>query len=105
MLKKLKRSIIAFIIILLLVASYNQKVVARNLQIFNEQPIKVAVFLASFDEPYVADIKESMEDVEKENAGKVKYEFYDGKRDQRVQNNDISAVLEKQEVSVYIGKT
>ena len=58
-------------------------------------PVKVAVFLLDFTDDFISLIGKSLEDIQKENPGKVEYTFYDGKSNQAIQNEEIDKVLEE----------
>ena len=60
-----------------------------------EKPVKVAVFLIDFTDPYLSLVRKSLEDIQKENEGKVEFTFYDGKSDEAIQNEEIDKVLKE----------
>jgi methyl-galactoside transport system substrate-binding protein len=60
-----------------------------------EKPVKVAVFLLDFTDDYISLVRQNLEDIQKENEGKVEFTFYDGKSDQAIQNEEIDKVLEE----------
>lgn len=41
--------------------------------------VNVAVLLYSFDDLFMLKLKESLEEIERENKDKIKFAFYDGK--------------------------
>lgn len=59
------------------------------------KPAKVSVFLLDFKDDFISEIRQSLEDVQKENPGKVEYTFYDGKSDQATQNEELDKVLQE----------
>ena len=59
------------------------------------KPVKVAVFLIDFTDPYLSLVRKSLEDIQKENEGKVEFTFYDGKSDEAIQNEEIDKVLKE----------
>lgn len=101
-LRKIPIIVIVLFFMTMFIGSYNQKLISISSRVFIEEPVKVAVFLASFDEPYVASIKSCMEDIEKENIGKVEYIYFDGKRNQTIQNRDISDFLDKEKADFIL---
>ena len=58
-----------------------------------EEPTKVAVFLFDFSDDFISQIRQSLEDVQNENKGKVEYTFYDAKANQIIQTESINKVL------------
>ena len=56
---------------------------------------KVGVFLYKFDDTYISTVRQNLEKIAEENAGKVEFEFFDGKGDQSVQNDAIDTLLTK----------
>ena len=61
----------------------------------SREPVKVAVFLLDFTDDLISLIRQNLEDIQKENQGKVEYTFYDGKSNQAVQNESIEKVLKE----------
>ena len=59
------------------------------------KPVKVAVFLIDFTDKYISLVHKNLEDIQKENEGKVEFTFYDGKSDQAIQNEEIDKVLKE----------
>lgn len=58
-------------------------------------PVKVGVCLYKFDDTYISTVRQSLEKIQSENAGKVEFEFVDGKGDQATQNDSIDTLLQK----------
>lgn len=59
------------------------------------RPAKVSVFIRDFNDMYLSLIRQNLEEIQKENPGKVEYTFYDGKRSQDIQNEELNKVLEE----------
>lgn len=57
--------------------------------------LKVGVCLYKFDDTYISTVRQSLQEIEKNNQGKVVFEFVDGKGDQAVQNDAIDTLLQK----------
>lgn len=57
------------------------------------RPAKVSVFLLDFTDDFISEIRQNLEDVQKENQGKVEYTFYDGKSNQAIQNEELDKAL------------
>lgn len=90
--KVLKNIIVAFMLIVTLIVRSEKAVIAI---VSPEKPVKVAVFLLDFTDDFISLIGKNLEDVQKENPGKVDYTFYDGKSNQEVQNEEIDNVLKE----------
>jgi methyl-galactoside transport system substrate-binding protein len=56
-------------------------------------PPKVGVLLFNLNDPYISLIKQSLENIEKENPTKVRFSFYDAKDNQSTQNTDIDTLV------------
>lgn len=56
----------------------------------NRNTVNVAVLLFSFNDPYMSQVKESFENIQKKNENAVKFTFFDGKNNQAIQNADIN---------------
>ena len=57
------------------------------------QPVKVGVLLYKFDDTYVQQVRKSLEEIQRENQGKIEFTFFDGKGDQNIQNESIDKLL------------
>ncbi|GKX65717.1 galactose ABC transporter substrate-binding protein [Inconstantimicrobium mannanitabidum] len=89
--KVLKNIVIKIIIPIFLIAtllSYNVNAVVEG------RPVKVGVFLYRLD-PFISLVKESLENIQKQNPGKVEFTFFDANNDQTVQNRQIDDLLMK----------
>src|SRR5471030_2123784 len=60
-----------------------------------KNPIKVAVFLYQANDNYISEVRKNLEDIQKENEGKVEFSFFDGKGNQVIQNESIDKALNK----------
>lgn len=56
----------------------------------NGKPINAAVLLFKFGDPYTDKIKESLENLEKENKTKIKFTFFDGENSKAIQDQILS---------------
>ena len=57
-------------------------------------PPRVGVLLFNFNDPYIAYVKQSLENIEKEHPTDVKFSFYDAKDNQSIQNADIDNLIQ-----------
>ena len=92
-LKRILSSISVIFFVSAILTSYNKKIV--NAASAQTKPAKVSVFLLDFTDDFISDIRQSLEDVQKENPGKVEYTFYDGKSNQEIQNEELNKVLQE----------
>ncbi|MDR3594353.1 galactose ABC transporter substrate-binding protein [Clostridium sp.] len=94
---KILKRILSFIIIIFLMSStltgYSKKAVSTALA--EVRPAKVSAFLLDFTDDFISEIRQNLEDVQKENPGKVEYTFYDGKSNQGIQNEELDKVLQE----------
>lgn len=94
---KILKRILSFIIIIFLMSTtltgYSKKAVSTALA--ETRPAKVAVFIWDFNDKYHSLIRQNLEDIQKENQGKVEYTFYDGKGSEDVQNEELDKVLKE----------
>jgi len=83
--KIIKRIII---IIILTAVSMNiiQNYINAYAQVSSQKPVKTAVILFSFDDPYISLVRKGLEEIQNKNKKSVNYTFYDGERNQDIQN-------------------
>jgi len=89
---KLLKKILSFIITILLLHSIKNTAYA-SLNGSIQNPVKVAVFLFSFDDLYLSHTKKNLENIQKENENKVNFTFFDAKKNQATQNESIDKAL------------
>jgi methyl-galactoside transport system substrate-binding protein len=94
---KILKRILSLITIIFLMSSiltnYNKKVI--NTAFAEVKPAKVSVFLLDFTDDFISEIRQNLEEVQKENPGKVEYTFYDGKTNQTIQDEELDKVLQE----------
>ena len=92
---KIFKKIVLFIIILTVASMYIfQNNIHTTAQIPLGKPVKIAVLLFSFDDPYISLVRKSLEEIQSKNENSVNFTFYDGKRNQNIQNELIDSVLQ-----------
>lgn len=87
-LKKLLSFMIIFILLLHTI-EYN----AYASPSATQNPVKIGVFLLDPNELFLSRFKENLENIQKENENKVQFTFFDSKRNQGTQNDDIIKAL------------
>ena len=95
---KILRKVIVLIQVMLIIialTSTNQinTYASSNINATNGRIANIAVLLYSFDDPYMLEIKKSLEDIQNENKDKVNFTFYDGKNNIAIQNETINSLL------------
>ena len=81
---------------------YSQSVIGANSRVVEGKPIKVGVLLHRFDDAYISLVRENLEEIQKENEGKVEFTFFDGKEDQAIQNNTIDTLLQQKDTDLLL---
>lgn len=103
--KKIKRIleiIICILIISLTMLNCNKNTIYTNHRVVQGEPIKVSVLLYRFDDAYISLVKQSLEEIQTQNAGKVEFTFYDGKNDQSLQNESLDRILEEKAADLIL---
>ncbi|MFT8351904.1 substrate-binding domain-containing protein [Clostridium saccharoperbutylacetonicum] len=65
-----------------------------NSQVIPEKQIKTAVLLFTFDDPYISLVRKGLEEIQNKNTSSVNFTFYDGKKNQEIQNTLLDSVLQ-----------
>lgn len=89
--KKLK-SIIIVILLLANIMPCNAYALQNSA---NQPQINAAVFLNSFDDLFVYEVKKNLEAIQAESNNKVQFTFFDAKENQSTQNESINKALKK----------
>lgn len=69
-----------------LALEYNVRKVNAQTSRLRQSPVIVDVVLYDFGDNYISLVKQSLEDIEKQNVEKVKFNIYDSKGNQAIQN-------------------
>jgi methyl-galactoside transport system substrate-binding protein len=64
-----------------------------KLNITNQKITNVGVLLYSFDDLFMSQVKHSLEDIQKENTDKVRFNFYNGKNNIAIQNEILDSLI------------
>ena len=92
---KILKRILIFIITLTVLSMNNiQNSIYTQAQIIPGTPVKTAVILFTFDDPYISLVRKSLEEIQNKTASNVNFIFYDGERNQGIQNTIIDSVLQ-----------
>jgi methyl-galactoside transport system substrate-binding protein len=101
MMKLLKKMTIS--IVVAIIASVTLiEAVPNNRASKSKGLINVGIVFYRFDDPYVIQLKERLENLENKNKGKIKFNFYDSKNNKEIQNQNINSLLESENMDVLI---
>jgi methyl-galactoside transport system substrate-binding protein len=103
--KILKRILVITIVLVMMttiIISWNQKISIISAQVINGKPVRAGVLLHRFDDAYISLVRENLEEIQKENEGKIEFNFFDGKEDQSIQNRTLDTLLEQNEVDLIL---
>ncbi|EKQ54448.1 MULTISPECIES: galactose ABC transporter substrate-binding protein [unclassified Clostridium] len=95
----LKKVIYITIIFILLHSTKGTAYASLNIV---QNPVKVAVFLNNFNDPFISNVKKSLENIEKENEKKVQFTFFDAKSNQTIQNESIVKELNDKNFDLFV---
>jgi hypothetical protein len=91
---KIFKTILAIIILTTLSINTLHNTIYARAQIISVKPVKTAVILFSFDDPYISLVRKSLEEIQNKNESQINFTFYDGQRNQDIQNTIIDSVLQ-----------
>jgi len=104
---KVLKKVIVLIIIMIITSSLintTQKNVFANLSLNagSRNIVNVAVLLYSFEDLFMMRLKQSLEEIERENRDKIRFTFYDGKNNIAIQNEIIDSILQSGNADLII---
>ena len=103
---KIINKIVTIIMITIMITSirtnFNHNMNRAGAQVIEGKPVKVGVLLHRFDDAYISLIRENLEEIQKENEGKVEFSFFDGKENQDIQNKTINTLLKQKEIDLLL---
>jgi len=91
--KKIVSLIMITIIMTVTLINNTQISVYATPNISSNKPVKVGVFISTFNDPYLSLVKQNLEDIQKENENKVEFIFYNANGNQGIQNESIDKAL------------
>ena len=101
----LKRILVFLEIIIIIFSTIlidNSKKVNAQINLFRQRPIAIGVVLYNFEDKFISLVRQSLEDIQKQNAGKVEFKFFDGKGNQAIQNEVIGNVINTEKVDFLL---
>lgn len=81
------------VMIINLLLNSNKVVANTKLTATEGRPVRASVLLRTLEDPYTALLKQSFEEIQKNNQGNIEFTFYDCKNDQSLQNRNVNSIL------------
>ena len=103
--RTLKRILVFLEIIIIIFSTIlidNSKKVDAQINLFRQRPISIGVVVYNFEDKFISLVRESLEEIQKQNTGQVEFKFFDGKGNQAIQNEVISNVLSTERVDFLL---
>ncbi|CUU50418.1 galactose ABC transporter substrate-binding protein [Clostridium beijerinckii] len=93
--KSKKILVLCTIIIMIVNLLLNSNKVVANLKLTATEgrPVRASVLLRTLEDPYTALLKQSFEEIQKNNPENIEFTFYDCKNDQSLQNRNVNSIL------------
>lgn len=102
-LKKVLMIIIITKITLTLVSNTQINILAKTSCDSNNRKItNIAVIVRSYNDPFNLSLKQSFEEIQKENEGKVKFTIFDGQNNINIQNQIIDSIVQNNENNIEL---
>ncbi|WP_297421325.1 galactose ABC transporter substrate-binding protein [Clostridium sp.] len=95
--KIFRKTLILIIILVLFSITFigsTRNSICTSAQTVPGKTIRVVVLISSFDDAYISLVRQSLENIQKENSGKVEFFFFDGKGNQDIQNETMTSIFE-----------
>lgn len=86
MIKRIVVLLECIVIIFLIIAEYNIRKVNAQTSGLRQRPAIIDVVLFNYENEFISSVKQRLEDIQKQNEGKVKFNFYDSKGNRAIQN-------------------
>lgn len=81
------------IIVFSITSVHDTKNVNAQINGIRQNYIKIDVLLYNSNDKFISLVRQNLEEIQKQNKGKVEFEFFDGKGNQAVQNETISQIF------------
>jgi len=88
-------SVTMAVIMMIILSSVGNKATFASNNFTTRRTVKVAVLLTNFTDDYISLVHKNLEDIQKENPGKVEFTFYDGQSNQAIQDEQLNKVLKE----------
>jgi methyl-galactoside transport system substrate-binding protein len=100
--KKILVVIVVAIMMTNVLFSYSKVVANSDLKDEGGRPVRASVLLHRADDPYIALVAQSFQEIQKKNEGKVVFTFYDCKGNQALQDQYIDSILNDETADVIL---
>lgn len=101
--KKILVSFACIVIMLSGATEYStQKVDAQITSGLRQRPVSIGVVVYNFDDVFITLVRRSLEEIQKQNEGKVVFKFFDGKGNQAIQNQVIDEVMKRETPDILL---
>lgn len=67
-----------------------------------QKPVIIDVVLYNFEDKFISLVRQNLEDIQKQNEGKVTFKFYDGKGNQAIQNEVIDSIVKNDRFDILL---
>lgn len=91
--KKLLTIIMIIVAVNTMLVGCVPKVTSTSSRLVQGRPIKVGVLLYKANDLYISEVRQNLEQIQKENDGKVQFTFFDAKGNQAIQNDSLDKLL------------
>jgi methyl-galactoside transport system substrate-binding protein len=86
MIKRILAFFECIVIMFFIISEYSIRRVNAQTNELRQKPVIIDVVLFNYEDKYISLVKQSLEDIQKQNEGKVKLNFYDSKGNQAIQD-------------------
>lgn len=95
MLKRILALLECIVIMFLVISEYNTRKINVQAIESRQKPAIIDVVLFNYEDKYISLVKQSLEDIQKQNEGKVKLNFYDSEGNQAIQDEILDKLSKK----------
>lgn len=103
--KRLKRKlalIVCIAIMILCIYPHDMKKVNAQTSELRQKPVIIDVVFYNFEDRFITLIRQNLEDIQKQNEGKVEFKFFDGKGNQAIQNEVIDNIIKNDRFDILL---
>lgn len=103
--KRLKRKlalIVCIAIMILCIYPHDMKKVNAQTSELGQKPVIIDVVFYNFEDRFITLIRQNLEDIQKQNEGKVEFKFFDGKGNQAIQNEVIDNIIKNDRFDILL---
>lgn len=99
---KLLKKIATIVGIIVIVSETLLESVPENKNNIQRNYVRAGAVIYNFDDPYADLLMKSLKNIQEKNKNKIKFDFYDSKNSRDIQNENISMLLENNEINLLI---